>query len=139
MTSKELLTLLNQAIADEIQVSIQYAVQSFVWKGIHGFAVKEELMNIAKNEMTHIEKVSERIWYLGEMPTTIPDLVTIGTTLKEMLELNIKDEVGAIELYKKIISQATLEQDTTTAFLASQILQEEEQHHDVFSTLLEEL
>ena len=139
MATKELLVLMNKAISDEIHASIQYAVQSFVWSGVHGFAVQGELMKIAKEEMSHIESISERIWYLGEMPTTQPSTIVVGVGLKDMIEQDIKDEESAIALYKQIIAQSTLEQDTTTAFLFTQILQAEEQHHDFYTTLNESL
>ncbi|MEM3063023.1 MAG: ferritin, partial [Nitrososphaerota archaeon] len=40
--SKELLELLNDAIAAELQVSIQYMWQHVQWRGVKGFAVQEE-------------------------------------------------------------------------------------------------
>jgi bacterioferritin len=56
-----------------------------------------------------------------------------------MIKQNIKDEANAITLYKKIIEAAFKEGDVTTGFLFKQILQEEEDHHDTFTTLLEDL
>jgi len=139
MTSKELLTLLNQALASELQVSVQYVAQHVMWRGVHGFAVQGELMSIAKTEMGHYEKLAERIFYLGENPTTQPATIVVGNSLKEMIEQDIKDEESAITLYKQIVAQATLEQDITTAFIVKQILEDEESHHDTFTTLNEDL
>jgi len=48
--SKELLDLLNKAIARELQVAIQYMWQHVLWKGVEGFAVQEELKSIAITE-----------------------------------------------------------------------------------------
>ncbi len=45
--SKELLDMLNQAIAREIQVAIQYMWQHVQWGGVKGFAVHNELKSIA--------------------------------------------------------------------------------------------
>ncbi len=136
MTSKELLTMLNQAIASELHVSIEYMWEHVLWKGVHGFAVQEELKKIAIVEMSHAEKIAERLNYLGEVPTAQPDPIVLGKTLKEMVEENIKDETATIELYKKIITKAFAEQDNTTGFLFSQILQDEEEHHDFFTSLV---
>jgi bacterioferritin len=136
---KELLDLLNQAIAREIQVSVQYMWQHVLWKGVKGFAVKDILKKIAIEEMKHAEAIAERLNYLGGIPTTRPAPIFIGDTLKEMIEQDKKDEEGAIALYKKIIDVARKEGDEVTNHLFREILTDEEEHHDVFSTLLEEI
>jgi bacterioferritin len=137
MASKELLELLNQAIARELQVSIQYMWQHILWKGVQGFAVKDELEKIAITEMKHAEAIAERLVYLGGKPTTQPSPITIGENLREMLEQDKMAEEWAIELYKRIIEKAQEERDYTTARLFRSILQEEEEHHDTFTSLLE--
>jgi len=139
MASKELLDMLNTGIAREIQVSIQYMWQHVLWKGVKGYAVKDEFKNIAITEMKHAEEIAERLAYLGGTPTTKPDPVFIGESLKEMLEADKKAEEGAIALYKKTIELARKEGDITTAKLFEKILQDEEEHHDTFSGLLEEV
>lgn len=137
--SKELLDLLNEAIARELQVSIQYMWQHVLWSGVKGFAVKDELKKIAIAEMKHAEAIAERLYYLGERPTTKPSPINIGNTLKEMIEQDIKDEEGAITFYKQIIDLAEKEGDNGTAELFRHILLDEEGHHDTFTTLAEEI
>ena len=133
------LNLLNDAIAREIQVSVQYMWQHVLWKGVKGFAVKDELKRIAITEMKHAEAIAERIAYLGGRPTTKPTPIFIGDTLKEMLEQDKKDEEGAIQLYKQIIEEAEKVKDVVTKKLMTDILADEEDHHDTFSGLLEDL
>ncbi len=137
--SAELLGLLNDAIAREMQVSIQYMWQHVLWSGVKAFAVKDELKAIAITEMKHAEAIAERLFYLGGTPTTKPTPIFVGKTLKEMIERDRKDEEGAIELYKNIIEKARKEGDETTRRLFRQILADEEEHHDTFSSLLEEI
>jgi bacterioferritin len=74
----------------------------------------------------------------GGRPTTKPTPIFIGKTLKEMLVTDVKDEEKAIAMYKKIIEVARNLGDETTAFLFEGILSSEEDHHDTFTTLLEE-
>jgi bacterioferritin len=136
--SAELLDLLNQAIAREIQVSVQYMWQHVLWKGVKGFAVKDAFKKIAIEEMRHAEAIAERLNYLGGIPTTKPTPIFIGKTLKEMLATDVKDEENAITMYKKIIEVARSQGDQTTEFLFHEILKSEEEHHDTFTTLLEE-
>ena len=139
MASKELLELLNKAIAREIQVSIQYMWQHVQWSGVKAFAIKDELEDIAKTEMKHAEKIAERLFYLGGIPTTKPEPIFVGKTLREMIEQDRKDEEGAIKLYKQIIDLARKEGDEVTNRLFREILEDEEDHHDTFTTLLEEI
>lgn len=138
MSSEELLNLLNNAIAMELQVSIQYMWQHVLWSGVEGFAVKDELKKIAITEMKHAEAIAERLSYLGGTPTTKPSPIFVGENLKEMLKRDKKDEEDAIKLYKQIIETAEREKDITTARLFRKILEDEDGHHDFFTSLLEE-
>ena len=135
--SAELLDLLNQAIAREIQVSVQYMWQHVLWKGVQGYAVKDAFKMTAISEMKHAEAIAERLNYLGGIPTTKPTPIFIGTTLKQMIETDKKDEEAAISMYQKIILVARKEGDETTESLFKKILSDEEEHHDLFSSLLE--
>lgn len=137
MASSKLLDLLNKAIARELQVSIQYMWQHVQWSGVKGYAVQEAFKSISKTEMKHAEKIAERLFYLGGKPTTKPERIDIGDTLKEMIGLDVKSEEVAIKLYKDIIALAEKEGDVTTAHLIRGILEDEEGHHDTFSTLAE--
>jgi len=139
MASKKLLELLNKGIAREIQVSVQYMWQHVQWSGIPHYAIKDELKKVAIAEMKHAEEIAERLFYLGGIPTTKPDPVFVGKTLKEMLARDLKDEEGAIKLYREIIATAQKEDDPTTARLFRKILADEEEHHDFFQGVLEGL
>ncbi|AFD00798.1 Bacterioferritin (cytochrome b1) [Methanocella conradii HZ254] len=138
MSSKELLDLLNKAVARELQVSIQYMWQHVQWSGVKGYAVHDEFKSIGIVEMKHAEKIAERLFYLGGKPTTEPAPITVGENLKDMLKEDIKAEETAINLYKEIIEVAEKKGDVTTAHLFRGILEQEEEHHDVFTTLIED-
>ena len=137
--SDELKLMLNNAIAREIQVSIQYMWQHVQVVGVKGVAVQDKFQEIAITEMQHAEKIAERLWYLGGTPTTKPSTIEVGNSLREFLELDAKAEVEAVEMYRQIIEMATKEKDVTTAFIFKEILEDEEEHHDVFTTMLEEV
>jgi bacterioferritin len=137
--SKELLDLLNKGIARELQVSIQYMWQHIQWVGIKGYAVKDEFKTIAINEMTHAEMIADRLNYLGGKPTTKPDPITVGETLKEMIIADMKAEEEAVAMYRKIIALAGDEGDIITRKLFEQILEDEENHLDLFEGWLEDL
>ncbi len=137
--SAELMELLNKAIASELQVAIQYMWQHVLWSGVKGFTVKEELQAIAIAEMKHAEAIAERLNYMDGIPTTKPEPIFVGSTLQEMIARDKQDEETAIDLYRNIIAVSHKEGDAVTKLLFEKILTDEEDHHDTFSTLLEEI
>ena len=137
--SEKLKDMLNKAIAREIQVSIQYMWQHVQVMGVKAVAVQDKFKQTAIAEMKHAESIAERLWYLGGTPTTKPATIDVGKSLKEFLEFDTKAELEAIEMYKEIIQLATKEGDVTTAFMFKEILEDEEEHHDLFTTMLEEV
>lgn len=104
-----------------------------------GFTVRDQLKLIAINEMTHAEMIADRLNYLGGTPTTKPDTINVGETFKEMIENNSKAEKGAIVLYKQIINKCRDEDDVVTRKLFEQILEDEENHLDMFEGWLGDL
>ncbi len=137
--NEELRKMLNDAIAREMAVSIQYMWQHVQVVGVKGVAVQDQFKKTAIAEMKHAEKIAERLWYLEGTPTIQPTPIKVGESLKEFLELDTKAEEEAILLYKKIIEQAQKQGDVTTAFMFKEILEDEEEHHDLFTTMLEEV
>src|SRR5512136_2351772 len=97
--SDKLKGMLNQAIAREIQVSIQYMWQHVQVVGVNGVAVQDKFKQTAVAEMKHAESIAERLWYLGGTPTIKPDPITVGKTLKQFLELDTKAEEEAVVMY----------------------------------------
>ena len=92
--SAKLKNMLQQAIARELQVAIQYMWQHVVWRGVKGYAVKDAFEEIAVEEMKHAEKIAERLFYLSdEVPTTKPDPIFVGSNLKEMLLGSVSEYV----------------------------------------------
>ena len=137
MASQELLDALNEAIARELQVSIQYMWQHVLARGVKGAVVGGKLKEIAVTEMKHAEDIAERLVYLGGTPTTKPSPVEVGGSVEEMLKLDVKAEEGAIQMYRGILKRAQEEGDSTTHRLFRSILADEEGHHDTFTSFLE--
>jgi len=134
--TKTLTDMLQQAVAREIQVSVQYMWQHIMAKGLESAEIAETFEEAAIEEMKHTEKIAERLFYFDVIPTTKPSPIVVVPGLKEMLEADAKAEEEAIDLYKQIIKQAAAEGDSTTRLLFEQILADEEKHHDTFTTLL---
>jgi bacterioferritin len=137
--SEKLKEMLNEAIAKEIQVSIQYLWQHLQLIGKKGVASEHQFRQVSITEMKHAEKIAERLRCLSGIPTTKPSPITVGNSLKESLELDVRAEEETIQLYKKIVQQAQLDGDVTTGLLFKEILEDEERHHALFTKRLEEV
>jgi bacterioferritin len=134
--STTLTDMMNKAVAREIQVSVQYMWQHVMAKGLNSAEIADMFEDVAIEEMKHAEKIAERLFYFDVVPTTKPSPIEVGGDVKHMLEVDAKAEEEAIDLYKAIIKQAASEGDSTTRLLFEQILANEEDHHDKFTTLL---
>jgi len=144
--SQEYITLLNKAVARELEVSVQYIIQHTKMEKILRKVIKENylldsttfdaigkfLKEIAIEEMKHLADAMERIYILGGEATTKPDKITIGNSLKEFMQLGVKAEEEAMDLYEEIIRVAKENKDRTTWQLFSQIYKAEEQHLIIF-------
>lgn len=134
--ASELIELLNRAIAREIAVSVQYMWQHVMAIGMKSPEIKDVFEDIAVEEMKHAEKIAERLFYLGGIPTTKPSPIIVGGSLEEMVEKDLEAENEAIELYMKIIKTAAEIEDSTTRLLFEGILADEENHKHIFTKLL---
>lgn len=136
LASKKLLNILNKGIARELQVSIQYMWQHVQVTGINGAIIEDTFRDIAITEMKHAEALAERLSFLNGIPTTEPDPIFVGNSLKEMLIQDQKNEEEAIQLYRQGVILAQKEGDFVTKRLLVNILSEEEKHIDTFGKLL---
>jgi bacterioferritin len=158
-TTRDLVSLLNEALARELQVSVQYMLQhaaeagrsraasnaaphdaqaGFISSHTMCFLPGSRLKKIAITEMRHAEAIAERIVLLGGKPTTQPHLIAMGVTPQEMLQIDRTAEQEAIDLYALIIAAAEKAGDGDTARLFGRILSDERKHYQTFSRLLEQ-
>jgi bacterioferritin len=136
LVSEKLLEFLNKAIAQELQVSIQYMWQHVQVTGIDGATVEDVFRKTAIAEMKHAERLAERLDYLDGIATTKPDPIFVGGSLIEMLTQDERDEEQAINLYKQAIQAAAEDGDYTTRRMLEEILAEEENHINIFGKLI---
>ncbi len=147
----EYLALLNRATARELQVSAQYMLQHTKMEKLRRKVIKENylleettydefgeiLKDLAKEEMKHLAQIMARIYLLGGEATTKPDRVTIGNSLREFAELDLKAEEEALELYRKLIEAAKDIGDRETWVLFTKIYSDEEEHFLKFQDYVE--
>jgi bacterioferritin len=133
---KKLIDELNRGVAREITAIIQYSYHHVMAEGMESPALSEIFEKIALQEMDHLEEFADRIKYLGGVPTTKPNPIKVGGTLKEMVEQDLELEYEAIRMYKGQIAIAAEIGDTTTRLMLEKILTAEEEHADQWETVL---
>ena len=141
---KDVLRVLNEALATEIVCVLRYKRHHYMAKGIHSQAVAEEFLEHAAEEQGHADQIAERITQLDGEPNFNPDgLLTRshseyveGETLVEVIRQDLVAERIAVESYSEIIRYLA-DNDPTSKRMIEEILAKEEEHADDMKTLLE--
>jgi bacterioferritin len=140
---KQVISILNEALATELVCVLRYKFHYFMASGIHSQSVKEEFLEHANEEQHHADQLAERIKQLGGKPEMNPSILTSrshseykeGSSLTDMIKEDLIAERIAIESYREII-QFLGDKDPTSKRLMEEILAKEEEHADDMSDLL---
>ena len=136
------ISMLNQAVSREIQVSLQYMLQHAKMEKLIRKCIPENILldkttydavgkflrEFAIVEMKHAAAIMERIYYLGGEATTKSDKISVGNSLSEFSKLGVKAEEEALVLYRKIIEAAAKTGDWETREMFEKIYADEEKH-----------
>lgn len=141
---KEVIKLLNDALATEWVCVLRYLRHYFMASGMLADAVKGEFLEHAQQEQAHAAQLAERIVQLGGEPDLDPSTLTgrshaeykEGKDLRDMVKENLIAERIAIDSYREMINYIG-DRDTTTKRILEGILAQEEEHADEFSDLLD--
>jgi len=147
MDVKELIDMLNNALADEWLAYYQYWVGATIVKGPMRPNVEAELKEHAEEELKHANMLAERIVQLGGTPLLSPEeliknshcgyLAPNDPHVKKVLAQNIKGEQCAITVYSGIL--AKIKGDPITANMVRKIMQEEVEHEEDLENLMEDI
>jgi len=106
MSKEELLNMLNKALELEHAARIQYLAHAEIVKGINSEPIIARLKEIAEDEKKHEEMFREIIGaYLGGVPSMGMAETHPAETIDKILEVNIKDEMHAVDVYKGILEK----------------------------------
>ncbi len=143
---KQVIDLLNQALATEIVCVLRYKYHYYMASGIHAQSVAAEFLAHANEEQGHADRIAQRITQLEGAPDFAPAGLSTrahseyveGSDLVDMIKENLVAERIAIETYSEIIRYLGND-DPTTRRMLEEILANEEEHAKDMSTLMEEL
>jgi len=129
--NKELLTVLNSLLADELTAINQYMVHSEMCENWGYGKLHLAIRKQAMDEMHHAEWLIERILFFEGAPTVSKlNPIKIGKTVLEIISNDDKDELDAVLAYNNAIKLAREVGDQGTVELLTKILKMEEGHVD---------
>ena len=141
---KMVIKLLNDALATEWVCVLRYRRHYFTAKGIASEPIAAEFLVHANEELSHADRLAERIVQLGGEPMLDPDSLKARShadydeslDLKAMIRANLVAERIAVEVYRQLIALIG-DKDPSTTHLLRAILADEEEHADDLSDWLD--
>jgi bacterioferritin len=141
---EKVLQMLNEALATELVCVLRYRHDYFMARGLEAKAAADEFLEHADEELSHADRIAERIVQLGGEPRFEPDGLTsrshseyrTGRTLDEAIRENLVAERIAIDSYREMV-QFIGDADPTTRRMLEEILAVEEEHADDLADLLQ--
>ncbi len=128
--SPKVIAELNKALREELTAINQYFLHAEMCENWGYERLSEYIKKQSIGEMKHAEALMERILFLDGSPTMKPLELTVGKDVREMLESDLKLEVGAVKDYNAAIQIAVEEKDNGSRDLFLALLKDEESHVD---------
>jgi bacterioferritin len=128
---KKVIEQLNAALGAELNAIVQYMTQSEMCQG-WGYTRLGDLTKArAIEEMKHAEGLIERILFLDGIPSVDAGLKPqFGSTVQEQMDINLKDEQGAVRQYNASAKVCVAAGDNGSKDLFDGMIKDEERHVD---------
>jgi bacterioferritin len=124
--NKNLITVLNSLLADELTAINQYMVHSEMCENLGYSKLHQAFQKLAMDQMLLAERLIERISYLdGSVALAKLNSILIGKTVSELIINNKSDESEAFRPFTDAIELASETSDHETVDLLSKILRKE--------------
>jgi len=121
---------LNRALREELTAINQYFVHAEMCENWGYSKLARYIKKQSIDEMKHAETLMERILFLDASPSMEPLALTIGKTVKAMIDSDLKLEIDAVALYNEAVKIASDEKDNGSRDLFVKLLKDEEEHVD---------
>lgn len=136
--SIKVIEALNEVLMAEIMAINQYFIHAKMCENWGYLLLYEDTEKRAMEEMTHAEKLIERILYLEGIPViTKVDKINVGTTVKDQAENDHGLEKVAIQKLNGAIKLCYDESDGGSRELLEHILLDEEKHANDLESYLQ--
>ncbi len=132
--------LLNRAVGDELHAVHQYMYFHFHCDDQGLDLLANLFKRTAIEEMVHIERIAERILFLGgEVELTAAHDVNKLHDVEKMLKMSAKMEEKSAHDYNLWANECSQNADSVSRKLFEDLVEDEERHFDNYDTELENL
>jgi bacterioferritin len=126
----KVLEQLNRALREELTAINQYFVHAEMCENWGYERLSKYIKKQSIGEMKHAEALLERILFLDGTPTMETLALSIGGTVKDAIQADLKLEIGAVAMYNEAVRIAVDNKDNGSRDLFVQLLKDEEEHVD---------
>jgi bacterioferritin len=130
---------LNKALQEELTAINQYFLHAEMCENWGYHKLSEFIKRQSIGEMKHAEALIERILFLDGSPSMQPLELTVGGTVKGMIESDLALEIGAVKQYNDAVALAMKEGDNGSRDLLVQLLKDEESHVDFLEAQMHQI
>ena len=128
---------LNAALRSELTAIVQYMVQAETNHNWGYARLGDYFKRRAIEEMHHAEGLIERIVFLDATPeVNVPLVPQLGSNTQQQLEIDLKDEKGAVVQYNAAVRICVEAADNVTRELFESMVKDEERHTDILEAQL---
>ncbi len=133
----EVIDALSRMLKEELGAISQYFLHAEMCENWGYHRLSEHTKKESINEMTHAEKLIERILFLEGVPN-LNDLprLNIGKDVKQQVQNDLALEINAVAEYNKAIALCRQHGDHSSADMLQPILADEEGHVDFLESQL---
>lgn len=135
----KVLSELNKALQEELTAINQYFLHAEMCENWGYHKLSEYIKKQSIGEMKHAELLIERILFLDGSPSMMPLELSVGGTVKGMIESDLALEVSAVKQYNDAIALATEEGDNGSRDLLVELLKDEEDHVDFLESQMHQI
>lgn len=135
----KVLEQLNRALREELTAINQYFVHAEMCENWGYSKLSKYLKKESIGEMKHAEALLERIFFLDGTPTMETLALSIGSTVKDALQSDLKLEIGAVAMYNEAVHVAVENKDNGSRDLFVKLLNDEEDHVDWLEAQLHQI
>jgi bacterioferritin len=128
--SPEVLEQLNQALREELTAINQYFLHAEMCENWGYDRLSDYIKKQSIGEMKHAESLMERILFLEGIPNMKPLELTVGKTVRDMIQSDLDLELAAVKMYNEAIRVAVEHKDNGSRDLFQILLDDEEDHVD---------
>jgi bacterioferritin len=126
----QVIAQLNIALKEELTAINQYFLHAEMCHNWGYHKLGDYIRKQSIDEMKHAEELIERILFLDATPKMEYMALSVGASVKEQLEADLKLELNAVEMYNNAVKVSRDAGDDTSRALFSKLLADEEEHVD---------